>query len=91
MYPMTSVSKDYWVRNCDIRRIYLVFFLALLITICSYLKFRIWLIAFCNVTTGVPCVFGVLTCDDMDQVIHDSVTYTSFEMFHKSIILYHVW
>jgi len=24
---------------------------------------------------GVPCVFGVLTCEDMDQVIHDLVMY----------------
>ncbi|VAH33766.1 unnamed protein product [Triticum turgidum subsp. durum] len=25
---------------------------------------------FSNVTTGVPCVFGVLTCDDMDQALN---------------------
>ena len=47
---------------------------------------------FLNVTTGVPCIFGVLTCDDMDQVTDGLVTYVSFQMFHnKSIILYLIW
>ena len=24
---------------------------------------------------GVPCVFGVLTCEDMDQVLRDFIMY----------------
>jgi len=28
-----------------------------------------------NGDTGVPCVFGVLTCEDMDQVLRDFIMY----------------
>ena len=71
---MTSVSKDYWVRNCDIRRIYPVLFSLSGDYNLQLLKIKNLADCFSDVTTGVPCVFGVLTCDDMDQVIHGSVS-----------------
>jgi hypothetical protein len=33
--------------------------------------------------TGIQCVFGVLTCEDMDQIIHGLIMYinTSYQFF----------
>ena len=37
---------------------------------------------------GVPCVFGVLTCEDMDQVIRDLVMYMYTPSFFLSVVFW---
>jgi hypothetical protein len=72
VFPVTSESKitvfDMRISK-EIRSCYVLFV--------NFQLVKIMLIYSLNVTTGIPCVFGVLTCDDMDQVIYDSITYSN--------------
>ena len=46
-----------------------------------------------NGDAGVPCVFGVLTCEDMDQVLHDLIMYmtTCIHLISFYMPPDHVW